>query len=227
MRRRLPSCAVAVLSLALLAACGSTSSNGVASKSPTEIFAAAKGAAGEAKSVHLVGQFSTNHTPVALNLTLAAGQGAQGEITQHGDSFQIVALDGEVYIYGSRAFYEHFGGHAAAQLFQGKWLKAPAHGGEFASLSSLTDMRALLGTLLRSEGELNLAGTTKVEGQRVVGVTDAAHSGTLYVATTGKPYPVAVVQSGGYGKLVFNEWDAPVTIHAPANPIDIEALERM
>ena len=77
-------------------------------------------------------------------------------------------------------------------------------------------------------GRAKPAGTTKIEGQKAVGITDQAHSGTLYVATTGKPYPVAVVQNGGGGgKLLFNAWDAPVTVQAPANAIDIEALERM
>ncbi len=228
MRRRFSSSAGVLVALALLAGCGGASSNGVASKSPNEIFAAAKVAASEAKSVHLAGSFTTGHSPISLDLVLAAGQGARGVISQHGVSFQIVELDGNVYIYGDRAFYEHFGGHAAAQLFQGKWLKAPAHSGEFASLASLTDMRALLGALLRSEGELSRAGTAKIEGQMAVGVTDQAHSGTLYVATTGKPYPVAVVQNGGGGgKLLFNAWNAPVTVQAPANAIDIEALERM
>ncbi len=226
MRRRISCTVSAVLALALLTACGGVSSNGIESKSPDEVLTAAKSAASGAKSVRLVGSFTAGRAPLSLDLTLAAGKGARGEISEHGLSFQVIALGNDVYIYGSRAFYEHFGGKAAAQLFQGKWLKAPANSGEFASLASLTNMQAVLGGLLKNNGALKAAGTTKLEGRTVLGITGSAEGGTLYVATTGKPFPVAAVKSGsGGGKLIFSDWNAPVSIEAPANAIDIEALE--
>jgi hypothetical protein len=227
MRVRILCAAASVgLSLATLAACGGASSNGVESKSPNEILQAAKTAASGAKSVHLVGSFVAEGAPLALDLQLVNGEGARGRITEHGLSFAIIEVGGYVYIYGNEAFYKHFGGNAAAQLFKGKWLKAPTSSGEFSSLSSLTEMRALLDTLLGTHGTLKPAGTTTIEGQKAVGVTDESKGGTLYVATTGKPYPVAAVQGGGSrGRVVFNEWDVPVTLTPPANAVDITQLQ--
>jgi hypothetical protein len=227
LRRRLLSTTVALLSLAVVTGCGGgASDNGVASKSPDEILAAAKSAALGAKTVHLSGTFVAEGAPLSLDLQLVNGEGAKGHITQHGLSFALIDVGGEVYIYGTPAFYRHFGGNAAAQLFNGKWLKAPTSSGEFASLSSLTEMNALLNTLLSSHGELKPAGTAVIEGQKAVGVTESAKGGTLYVATTGKPYPVAVVKSGSSGgRIVFKEWDAPVTLTPPPNAVDITQLQ--
>jgi hypothetical protein len=226
-RTRLLCAALALVSLPALAGCGGASGNGVASKSPTEILAAAQTAASGAKSVHLAGSVVTGRAPLSLDLALVAGKGARGEIAQRGLPFQLIALDGAVYVYGSEAFYRHFGGNAALQLFRGRWLKAPANSGEFASLAPLTEMQALLGTLLRSHGKLEPAGAAVIDGQKTVGVRDASHGGTLYVATSGKPYPVAVLESGaGGGRVVFDRWNQPVSIAAPPDAVDIAALQR-
>jgi hypothetical protein len=226
MRSRLLCAAVALLPLAALAGCGATASNGVASKAPNEILAAAQSAASGAKAVHLAGSVAARGTPLSVDLDLVAGKGAEGQIAEHGLPFQLVALEDALYIYGSTAFYRHFGGNAAVQLFQGRWLKAPASG-EFASLATLTHMRTLFGALLGGRGKLEPAGAAVIGGQKAVGVTDASDRATLYVATTGKPYPVALIQGGaGGGRLLFARWDEPVSIAAPPNAINIAALER-
>jgi len=61
----------------------------------------------------------------------------------------------------------------------------------------------------------------------VVGVSDQTKGGTLYIATTGKPYPVQITKAGGGGGAVsFQGWNQPVTIVAPANALDINQLRR-
>src|SRR5207302_7011194 len=118
------------------------------------------------------------------------------------------ALGGTVYIKGSPAFYRRIGGAAAAQLFQGKWLKAPASAGEFASITSLTDLRKLLDTTLTSHGKLTKGATTTVNGQQAITVTDSEKGGVLYVATNGKPFPVQISKSGANGgRIVFDRWN--------------------
>jgi hypothetical protein len=60
-----------------------------------------------------------------------------------------------------------------------------------------------------------------------VGVSDQTKGGTLYIATTGKPYPVQITKTGGGGGAVsFQGWNRPVTIIAPANALDINQLRR-
>src|ERR1017187_4658019 len=121
-----PLLALALLT-ALLAGCGSSSSgNGVAGKTPAEIVAATKVAADSANSVHVVGSIVSSGSPITLDMHLLAGKGGRGQLSENGLAFELIQTGGTVYIKGSAAFYKHIGGTAAAQLLQGKWLKAPA-----------------------------------------------------------------------------------------------------
>jgi len=219
--------AVAVLlAVTTLTGCGGASTaNGVAAKAPAEIVAAARAAGDAANSVHLSGSIVSGGSPITLDLQLA-GDGGRGTVSENGLSFEVIHVGGTVYIKGSPAFYQHVGGAAAAQLLKGRWLKAPASTGSFASLASLTDLRQLVDMTLAIRGTLARTGTATVGGQNVVGVTDSSRSGTLYVATTGQPYPIAVTEGGtSGGKIVLDRWNEPVSLAAPANAVDIAQLQ--
>jgi hypothetical protein len=223
--------ALAWLALAsvLLAGCGGTSSssgNGLASKSPDQIVAAAKVAATGAASVHIAGSIISENKPISLDMELVAGKGAKGRISLEGLPIDLVEVERAFYLKGSAAFYRHIAGSAAAALLQGKWLKAPASGGNFASLAQLTDLGKLINTTLASHGKLAGAGTTTINGQKAVGVTDSTKGGTLYVAATGAAYPLEITKGGsGAGKIVFDRWNQPVTLTAPAGAININQLQ--
>jgi hypothetical protein len=213
----------------LLGGCGSSSSNGVESKSPTEIVAASKAAADAATSVHVSGSVIgtgalSSGSPITLDLQLASS-GAHGQLSLGGLGFEIIVTGGTVYIKGSSAFYSHIAGPAAAQLLQGKWLKTPAATPEFASISSLTDLHKLIDSSLANHGTLTKTGTTTVNGQKVVGVSDQSQGGTLYVATSGQPYPVQISKGGsGGGAVSFDRWNEHVSITPPTNAIDLSQL---
>jgi hypothetical protein len=146
-------------------------------------------------------------------------------MSQSGLGFQMVVLNQTVYINGGPAFWRHYGGAAAAQLFQGKWLKAPA-GGTFSSVALLTNVHGLFNQLLASHGTLAKGATTTVDGQKVVAVKDTTKGSTLYVATTGKPYPVEIVKAGSDGgRVVFDRFNDSVSLTAPTNAIDISQLK--
>src|SRR6184192_1704023 len=226
--RHLAGAAVALaLSSGLLGACGGSSSsgNGIASKSPKEIVAETRVAAEKASSVHVSGSIASASAPIALNLDLAAGRGGRGQLSEGGVGFEVIQTGGTVYIKGSPAFYRRIGGPAAAQVLQGRWLKAPATSSDFASISSLTDLRKLIDSTLASHGTLRREAPKTVNGHAAVGVTDVTRGGTVYVATKGKPYPVAIAKGGsGGGKVNFEHWNEAVTITPPSNAIDISQL---
>lgn len=227
LRPRIPALAVAVLA-ATLAGCGSSSpaGNGLASKSPTQILAAAKAAATAAATVHVSGSIVNEGKPISLDMELEAGKGGKGSIALEGLAIQLIQLNGTVYIKGSDAFYSHVAGAAAAQLLRGKWLKAPAASGNFSSLASLTDLTKLIGSTLEAHGTLTGAGTTTVNGQKAVAVTDKNKGGTLYVASTGVAYPLEIAKGGsGGGKIVFDRWDKPVSLSAPAEAVNVNQLQ--
>jgi hypothetical protein len=228
--RRL-SLAGSLLALALpaLTGCGSSSSgNGIESKSAEAIVSEAKKAADEASSVHVSGSVNAGGSPVTLDLSLASAKGATGQISQNGSTFKIVIDGGTAYVSGSDAFYRKLGGSAAAQLLAGKWLKISTSTPEFASFGSLTNMRKLLDTVLVGHGTLQKGATATIAGQKAIAVRDTTRSGTLYVATTGKPYPLQIAKGGSEaGTISFDKWDAPVTISAPANSVNLSELKSL
>jgi hypothetical protein len=233
-RKAIATIASAVLLIAVLAGCGggssssssSSSDNGVSGKSPADILAATKVASDAATTVHVSGSIVSDGSPITLDMNLLAGKGGRGQLSESGLAFELIEVGKTVYIKGSPAFYKHIGGTAAAQLLQGKWLKAPASDSDFASLSQLTDLRQLIDQTLASHGTLTKAGSSTINGQKVVGITDKTKGGTLYIAATGQPYPIQITKGGsGGGKISFDRWNKTVTLAAPANAIDVAQLQ--
>jgi hypothetical protein len=228
MRRRFAAIAWSVLLAVAVAACGGTgssSSNGVAAKSPDAIVSSISSAVSGVRSVHASGSVSNGRSVTTLDLNLVNGKGGRGSMSQNGLNFQIVAVGQEVYINASPAFWRHVGGDAAAQLLSGKWLKAPA-GGQFASIAALTNLSELFTQLLSNHGKLAKGATTTIRGQKVIAVTDTTKGGTLYVATTGKPYPIEIVKAGSQaGRVDFDHFNQSVSLTPPANAIDISQLK--
>jgi hypothetical protein len=216
-----------VLCAGALAACGSSSSssgNGVANKSANDILKASSTAIQGATSVHVSGALADSGQSIKLDLHILSGKGATGSMSQNGLSFKIVTDGKFVYINGSPGFWKHFGGSAAATLFQGKWLKAPATSSDFASLTSLTDLHKLAQSLVTGHGTLSKGSTSTVDGQKVIAVKDS--QGQLYVSTTGKPYPIQIAKKGSGSQHVdFDSYNASVSLTPPAKSIDISQLQ--
>jgi hypothetical protein len=232
MRARLRSLAwpalVGTLAAALLSGCGDSASrgNGVASKSPAQIVAAAEAAAAGAATVHVDGSIVGEQEPISLNMELVAHKGGKGRLAPGGLQIELIDVDGFVYVKGSSAFYRRFAGPTAVRALEGKWLKAPAEKGPLRSLASLANLGKLIDGTLVSHGSLSSAGaTTTVDGQKVVGVSDLDRGGTLYVAATGTPYPVQIVERGKRaGAITFDRWNRAVTLEVPTNVIDVNRL---
>ncbi len=223
----LTTASLSLLVLAALVGCGkSSSADSVASKSADQILSESKAAADTASSVHVSGSLTSGGSPITLDLNLVAGKGATGELTENKASFKLILLGGTAYISGSPSFYRSLGGTAAVQLLAGKWLKASATTGEFASFGSLADMRKLIDTTLTGHGALTKGAISTVNGQQAIAITDTTKHGTLYVASTGKPYPIQISKDGAEaGKISFDRWNQPVTISAPTNSIDLSELK--
>jgi hypothetical protein len=217
----------AALAVALVAGCGSSShGNGVADKPPAQIVAAAQAAAEKATSVHVTGSIEASGSSESFDVELLAGTGARGKVSLGGASFELIDTGSTVYMKGSSAFYKRVAGSLAAKLLRGKWLKAPAGDPKFAALKRLTDLHRLIASVLSGHGELKKGASTTVEGTAAIPVNDAAKAEAVYVATSGQPYPLQITKQGsGGGKITFDRWNAPVTLTAPAQAIDIAELQ--
>jgi hypothetical protein len=221
---RLATIAAPLVVVALLAGCGGSSgvkSNGEASKTADQIVADAEAAALSASTVHVSGSAGSS---LVVNLHLVAGKGGEGRMTANGLTFDIIRIGSHAYFKGDATFWHKFGGGAAATLLKGRWLKAPASTGRLSSLTPLTDITKLFSAMFASHGTLAVGKETTIGGRPAIGIIDTSKGGTLYVATTGKPYPVAVRKSGS-GSITFDEWDAPVALTAPSSAVDVSQLK--
>ena len=219
-----------VLATMLAAGCGSghssaAKSNGEASKPPIRVLKDAKAAVASASSVHVAGSVVSGGNPITLDLSMVTGKGAKGSLTTQGFAFDLVRLGDTVYIKGSDDFYKHFAGAAVAQLLHGKWLKA-TNNGRLASLAPLTDINALFGKVAANHGKLANDGAKTFKGQKVAAIRDTSDNSKLYVAATGKPYPVAIVggKKGQSGTITFGDWNESVSLSAPKGAVDISKL---
>ena len=230
---------LAALITLMVAACGGSSSstsggggsggsdNGIASKSADEIVNTAAQAAESASSVHVSGSIQAAGTSVGINLQIVSGKGATGTVSEGNASFNLVALGDNFYIQPDKAFLEKFAhSSAAVSLLEGKWLRGSRTGGSFASFGQLTSINSLMTSLVKGHGTLTKGSTTTVDGQDVIAIHDTSKGGTLYVATTGKPYPIQVSKTSGSkaGKVTFSQYNASFPIAAPKNSLNIDQL---
>ncbi len=223
---------LAVALSAALAGCGS-SDNGVASKSGKEILAASKAAAEGADSVHVVGKSSQGRLTLSINLELGRN-GGRGQVSLFGLDYEAIRIGDTVYVKGSPTFYKTVLS-PTAKVPQGTWVKAPANSGKLGQAASFTELRPQLDRMLSSPGSVTKGASTTVNGQKAIELkeTTKLYKGVLYVATTGKPYPIALVKNGGKakserekGRTVFSKWDEDVSLSAPSPVVDVGSLAR-
>jgi hypothetical protein len=219
----------ALVAAGVISACGGSSppGNGVAARPPAAIVARARAAIDAAKSVHVSGSVKGSDLSIALDLDLLAGRGGQGEMELGGRGVRLRTIGKVVYLNASSAFWTHYAGAAAAHLLHGNWLKMPVNSTGLASVAALTDLHALVDSFVGGlgRGPLRKGAPTSVAGHAVVPVTDSSTGATLYVATTGRPYPVAFARATG-GRIVFDRYNERVSLAPPPNTIDIVQLKK-
>lgn len=216
---------VLVLVFALLfAGCGGgssssdESSNGERSKSADQIAADAQDAARSASAVHVHGTIVLRGVPLTLDLRLVRNVGAVGEMGLKGGTVKLVRVGPTVYMNGDGAFWTAYGGPRVAGVYSNRWLKVPTSSQQIAPFVQLTDLDKLFGGTIGSHGRIEKGGATTYAGHEVIALGETGNAGgTLYVAATGKPYPVAVVSPGGgkEGSVAFDDWNKSVSISAP------------
>jgi hypothetical protein len=231
-RRRILA-AVLAASLAALgvSACGGSGSGAQASfanesaKPAKQILADVQSVVAAATSVHLRGRVG-GKTPAEIDLHLYR-TGGSGQVSSKGLAFKVTRLGKAVYLTGNEGFYRGFTNTAGVRLLDGRWLKVPVSNTRFAAFTGLTDMAGLLGQVLKPSGSVTKLGMRTVAGVRVIGLRDAGNGGTLYVAASGVPYPIEVVNTGANaGTVRFDHWNQHITLHAPPRPVYLAQLER-
>ncbi|MDQ1361248.1 MAG: hypothetical protein QOJ44_1625 [Acidimicrobiaceae bacterium] len=233
MRRRtyLPLLLVAapgVMALGIVSPAGAAGSdNGVANQTGTQIVTAAAAATTGAKSFTYGGTTNQGGQSARLTMSVSTSGNGQGTITMGGQPISLKKVGNTVYFRSTKAFWTKNEGQAAAQLIGNRWLSAPVTDADFASIVNLLDAKQVTGQFSVTSGTTFTKGKTgTINGQNVIAVTGKDTSGggggTIYVATTGKPYIVKIAASGT--SLTFTNYNRPVNPTVPSNSIDIAKL---
>jgi hypothetical protein len=214
-----------VLCLALLSGCGATD-NGVATKPASQILAATRTAAQSASSVHVVANSKIlKGRPLELDASLSRRQG-YARVSFFGFSLEAIRSGDTIYVKGNQAFNARLESTRGVNVPSGRWLKGGTS--TLGQIGTFTDISKELPLILSGSGGVIKGKTTKIGGQPAIALklTRKLYTGTLYVATTGKPYPLKLTKTGREtGGTTFTGWNDPVTVSPPANAVEITKLQ--
>lgn len=238
--RGLSASALFLTSLAVVTAACGTSGGGThspaASLSPTAVSDPLAGWSAQriakqseantraARYVRVSGTASDSGHKLAFDLTLVAGVGCRGTVTEQGlGSFVLISKGKTVWIQPDAQFYRNAAGQSkdkqlAIQLLTGKYLEDQAGGAGLGSLASVCSLSGLVGNASQSSANdpVARAGTAMIDGQRALKLFDAKVDGYAYVSDTAKPEILRLVVPGASGgSLNFTYYTTAPAITAP------------
>ncbi len=216
--------ALTVVLATMLAGCGG-SGDDLASKSASEILAASRTAAQSASSAHVLSTTTDGkRTPFTLDLELAS-DGAHMHTAIFGHTREVIRIGDTVYIKGGPLLYARLAKRTGNHVPVGTWLKETPT----TSMSEETELRTELRFLIRTATSLTKGDTdTTIDGQKAIELKTKGRlsTGSIYIAATGKPYPIQIVSHGREaGLTTFSAWNQRVAFTAPPNAVELSGLE--
>jgi hypothetical protein len=208
---------------AALAGCGGGSSgalNGEQHKTAAEVVADAEQALASARSVHVVGQSTTNGQKAHIDLRLT-GADAVGSITTSATNVSLITVGNTAYVkgYGSQL------SPAVAAKLRNTWIKQSTAAGQGAFT-----LEAISTSLTRTFTPTGSVTTGKLHGLPVVIVhgTDQGQPAAIWVAGTGPAYPLRLVgTTSGSATLDLLDYGAPVRVTAPRSALDATQVAKL
>lgn len=233
--------ALALTLAALLAGCGGRDAgepkpagptdNGISALTPNEILQRAKTALQQAKAYRVKGNVNAEGKKISLDFRVS-GTDLGGRVEMDGANVELLSINGQQYMRPDKKFWVDTAGPTKAEqiakLMGDKWGKVSTGDKDFAELFSIAN----LDDLLKPDGTLTKGETKDIDGVKALGLVDgSADGGTLYVATTGEPYPVRLESRNATegGQLTFSDFGATFNdLKAPpeSEVVDFEQLAR-
>ncbi|MGH9297916.1 MAG: hypothetical protein ACRDZP_08080 [Acidimicrobiales bacterium] len=229
MKRRSTTASLALLaSLAAgsslaFSACGAGASSSLASESPKAIVNSAANAISKASSVHLDASGSSNGQKLGINMELFKSGDIDGTLSIAGHSFQIVIANGGAYLKADLSFWESSASvpPALAKKLANKWVKAPSASN--LGVNSFS-MKSLATSLRHPGGGLSKGGIKTIDGESAISIKAKGH-GTLWVASSGTPYPVEIDSFGSApGKASLTRWNLGTLPTVPKGALNLAGL---
>ena len=221
-RRYLVALALALTAGLFLAACASD--NGVAKKAPTEILQASAAALRSVTSYQVQGKVptGTGSTLGSFNFRVGGANLGEGNFALGTLKFQLTEIKKTVYI-KSATLWEALDGGALQDLLANHWVSIPATSPYATALTdgvtSLTSAKSTAASMTKGAQAAKREGRITVDQQGAVKVVVSKKT-TVFVATTGRPYPVRVTGTKG-SYLDLSNFDTTFTIKAPKQSVSL------
>jgi len=203
-------------------ASGVDKQNGEGKRSPAQVVADAGGALSKSSSFKLAGSFPSQGKTIKLDLVATRGQGGGGTIGENGGGLEFVVSGPSFYLRGDATFWMNNPkvDQAEADLLAGKWFRTTATNNRLAKIAQFADVKFWSKNLYTGGGKLTKGSQHIFHGSPVIAVhdEDGKTSGTLLIAATGKPFPVAYLPDNGgpTSGLVVSSFNSATPPAAPA-----------
>ncbi|MFC6878745.1 MULTISPECIES: hypothetical protein [Actinomadura] len=195
--------------------------NGFAGKSPDQILADSVAALRGATSFRVAGIMVDEKETIEIDM-VTDGTDAQGKLTLPIEgttvSMEVIKVGERAYFRG-RDLWKKAGGAALADRVGDRWVAGSREMRQnftsFFTPAGWADILKPDNTTITREAD------SKIGDRPVVTLKDDS-SGILFIAATGKPYPLRLAggDKKGGGEMNFT-YDVPVKVSPPPNPLDL------
>lgn len=195
--------------------------NDVETLAADKVLKQAKKATESARSVHLIG------TSPQASLDLVVTQDSSDGTRSAGDTtLKTRVVDGVIYIKADKAYWTQAFNKKKAKKIGDKWVAGNLSNPKLKSFKQTSTMSPLMKQFLQSSDKPEVGPVGEAQGQPAVPLTSSV--GTLWVATTGKPYPLLITSPDGQAEaseVDFTDWNKKVVIKAPPKKQTISLAE--
>lgn len=202
------------------ATAGAPAANGTGKMRADQAAQAALAAFTSVRSVRVAGTFPANGRTERFDLRFAGRTAANGSFTLNGAAVQVITCDGAMYLKADQDGWAAMGNPAGTVgMMAGRWFKVSSAQAPGTTPLSLAFFTAELSAHATMAGAVVTAGTLAGRQVAVVAYPDGSK---LYVAATGRPYPLRFDVTGDTGgRRDFSDYGAALRIVAPGGATDI------
>ncbi|HEY6538894.1 MAG TPA: hypothetical protein VI138_07650 [Candidatus Dormibacteraeota bacterium] len=223
-RRKLEVALLAMALMGLLSSCAAAS-NGVAKESGPAILRAAARALGASHSFEIRASSTIASSPASIDFEIEGPNRGGGTFASASVSFQAEELAGVDY-FRSKTLWDQVGGQSLQTALGDRWVFIAASSSTAAQLTqafgSLTSAHDLAAQLLKGIATAKRGKLGALGGRPTVEVTESP-AAAVYVATSGRPFPLRWVQSTA-GYVDFLNFGKSFHLKPPAKPLNLAAI---
>lgn len=196
--------------------------NGIATAKPAQAVSRSREAAKNARSVQVTGTAPDASLKVKANRTSSDSTRTSGDVT-----IKVRTVGNRVYIKADKGYWTEAFNAKKAKKIGDKWVTGTMANPQLKAFRETATTQALVQNFVVKDKGATVGAVGEIEGRSAVPVESTA--GTLWIAATGRPYPLQIESAPAQGEgsvIVFSGWNRKVVVKAPPpkNTIDLADL---